>query len=158
MNIRFVMPWSKRPVVKFQYDDGGRAAAGYRGKTGDCVCRAIAIASQMPYQTVYDLLNEKSGLERITKRRTKRGSARTGIHKDTSRHVLESLGWHWTPTMHIGSGCKIHLRADELPRGRLIVNVSRHIVAVIDGVIHDTHDCSRDGTRCVYGYWQQAQN
>jgi len=24
---------------------------------------------------------------------------------------------------------------------------------VIDGVLHDTHDCSRDGTRCVYGYW-----
>jgi len=21
------------------------------------------------------------------------------------------------------------------------------------GVIHDTHDCSRDGTRCVYGYF-----
>jgi|SRR5262245_25045412 len=27
------------------------------------------------------------------------------------------------------------------------------VVAVIDGVIHDTHDCSRDGTRCVYGYF-----
>jgi hypothetical protein len=26
---------------------------------------------------------------------------------------------------------------------------------VIDGVIHDTHDCSRGGTRCVYGYWRK---
>jgi hypothetical protein len=25
---------------------------------------------------------------------------------------------------------------------------------MIDGVIHDTHDCSRRGKRCVYGYWQ----
>jgi hypothetical protein len=25
---------------------------------------------------------------------------------------------------------------------------------VIDGVIHDTHDCSRNGTRCVYGYYR----
>jgi hypothetical protein len=33
---------------------------------------------------------------------------------------------------------------------------SRHLVAVIDGVIHDTHDCSRDGTRCVYGYFQPS--
>jgi hypothetical protein len=24
----------------------------------------------------------------------------------------------------------------------------------IDGVIHDTHDPSRNGTRFVYGYWQ----
>jgi hypothetical protein len=58
--------------------------------------------------------------------------------------------------MRIGSGCTVHLRADELPPGRLIVNVSRHTVAVIDGVIHDTYDPSRDGTRCVYGYFQAA--
>ena len=142
--------------MRFQFDDGGRAKAGYRGKTGDCVCRAIAIATQMPYQTVYDLLNEKSKDERITKRRTKRDSARTGIHKDTARRVLEDLGWQWTPTMKIGSGCKVHLRADELPKGRLIVSVSRHMVAVVEGVIRDTHDCSRNRNRCVYGYWQRA--
>jgi hypothetical protein len=55
--------------------------------------------------------------------------------------------------MQIGSGCKVHFRSAELPPGRLIVKVSRHLVAVIDGVIHDTSDCSRRGTRCVYGYW-----
>src|SRR5580700_3900540 len=111
--------------MRFQFDDGGRAKAGYRGKTGDCVCRAIAIATEMPYQAVYDLLNEHSGQERITKRRTKRGSARTGVHKITTRRVLDNLGWKWTPTMQIGSGCKVHLRSDELPRGRLVVSVSR---------------------------------
>lgn len=57
--------------------------------------------------------------------------------------------------MGVGTGCKVHLRAAELPKGRLIVRVSRHLVAVLDGMIHDTHDCSRDGTRCVYGYWSQ---
>ncbi len=61
-----------------------------------------------------------------------------------------------TPTMAIGSGCKVHLRDGELPRGRLIVNASKYTVAVIDGVIHDTHDCSRDGTRCVYGCWRKV--
>jgi hypothetical protein len=58
--------------------------------------------------------------------------------------------------MAVGSGCKVHLRADELPSGRLIVRVSHHFAAVIDGVIHDTHDCSRGGTRCVYGYWVRS--
>jgi hypothetical protein len=67
---------------------------------------------------------------------------------------MKQLGWMWTPTMQIGSGCTVHLRADELPPGRLVVSVSKHLTAVIDGVIHDTHDCSRRGTRCVYGYWQ----
>ncbi|MGA2164193.1 MAG: hypothetical protein ABSH36_06960, partial [Solirubrobacteraceae bacterium] len=56
--------------------------------------------------------------------------------------------------MKIGHGCTVHLHAEELPSGRLIVRLSRHMCAVIDGVIHDTHDPSRQGTRCVYGYWQ----
>jgi hypothetical protein len=55
--------------------------------------------------------------------------------------------------MMIGTGCTVHLRSDELPGGRLIVALSRHWCAVIDGVIHDLYDCSRGGTRCVYGYW-----
>jgi hypothetical protein len=55
--------------------------------------------------------------------------------------------------MSIGQGCTVHLKADELPSGRLILSVSRHYVAMIDGVVHDTHDPSRGGTRCVYGYW-----
>ena len=42
---------------------------------------------------------------------------------------------------------------EELPSGTLIVSCSRHITVVINGVLHDTYDCSRNGTRCVYGYW-----
>lgn len=56
--------------------------------------------------------------------------------------------------MGIGTGCTVHLVSQELPGGRLIVSVSKHLTAVIDGVIHDTHNPSRSGTRCVYGYWQ----
>jgi len=45
------------------------------------------------------------------------------------------------------------LRADELPQGKLIVRLSKHLTAMIDGVIQDTHDPSRGGKRCVYGYY-----
>jgi hypothetical protein len=48
------------------------------------------------------------------------------------------------------------LCASELPQGALLVKVSKHLTAVIDGVIHDTHDCSRGGTRCVYGYFSMG--
>jgi hypothetical protein len=34
--------------------------------------------------------------------------------------------------MKIGQGCRVHLRAGELPDGKLVVRVSRHMVAVID--------------------------
>ena len=56
--------------------------------------------------------------------------------------------------MRIGQGCKVHLRDGELPRGKLVVQVSRHFCAVINRVLHDTHDCTRGGMRCVYGYWK----
>lgn len=146
--------------MKFVFNDGGRAEAGYKGTTGDCCCRAIAIATGMPYQEVYDLINEFGKAERPN-RKTRRGnkhngsrsSARTGVYKDTMRKIMAHLGWEWIPTMQIGQGCKVHLREDELPKGRIIVNVARHYAAVIDGVLYDTWDSQEDGNRCVYGYW-----
>lgn len=142
--------------MTFQKNDGGRAAAGYKGVTGDCVVRAIAIATEQSYQTVYDAINEIAQSERTGKRKRGKSNARTGVHKATIRKYLLALGWTWTPTMSIGSGCRVHLRADELPPGRLVVSVSGHSVAVIGGVIHDTYDCSREGTRCVYGFFARA--
>ncbi len=141
--------------MRWVYDDGGRAAASYKGTTGDCVCRAIAIATEQSYQAVYDLINETALKERITRRRRKRGrsTARDGVYSATVHRIILGLGWVYQPTMQIGSGCKVHLRDGELPDGRLIVQVSRHIVAVIDGVVHDIYDPSRGGTRCVYGYY-----
>lgn len=139
--------------MRWVEDDGGRADAGYRGSTGDCVTRSIAIATGRPYQQIYELMNDAGKLERP--RRGKRSSARTGVHRPTIRRVLAAIGWTWHPTMSIGSGCQVHLRDGELPLGRLIVSCSRHVTAVIDGVIHDTFDPSREGTRCVYGYWTE---
>jgi hypothetical protein len=166
--------------MDFTYDDGGRAAAGYKGAAGDCVARAIAIASGKPYAEVYAALAQGRGSQRSTKRSGKRSaSARNGIsvQRKWFKDYMRSLGATWVPTMQIGSGCKVHLHDGELPSGRLVVSVSKHYTAVIDGVIHDTHDpqrevhCSKPGSngstadpdaehwvarRCVYGYWQFA--
>lgn len=139
--------------MKFVYNDGGRAEAGYIGDTRDCVCRAIAIAAQRPYKEVYDLINKYAKNERITKRNPKRSNARTGRRKETAQKILEHYGFTWVATMHIGQGCTVHLRENELPKGRIVCNLSGHFAAVIDGVLHDTYDCTRDGSRCVYGYY-----
>ena len=154
--------------MKFQYNDGGRAEAGYKGTSGDCVTRAIAIATSKPYQEVYGALNKLGKAERTGSRKKGKSSARNGVYKGTYHKYLASLGWQWTPTMHIGSGCTVHLIDGELPGGRLIVSVSRHLTAVVDGVINDTFDQQRntliveDGVqrfagRCVYGYWTQSR-
>ena len=144
--------------MKVTHDDGGRAAAGYKGEAGDCVCRSVAIASGLPYAEVYAKLAHETGAQRQTKRRGKRSaSARNGVNTNRKwfKDYMASIGFKWTPTMAIGQGCKVHLRASELPLGRLVVAVSKHYTAVIDGVIHDTFDPSRDGTRCVYGYYSK---
>ena len=36
---------------------GGRSAAGYEGRTGDCVVRSIAVATSLPYWQIDDLVN-----------------------------------------------------------------------------------------------------
>jgi hypothetical protein len=164
--------------MKFIQDDGGRRAAGYQSRAGDCVARAIAIASGRPYGEIYDALAMGNARQRITKHSKKstagRRTASAGINTGRKwfKDYMRSLGFTWVPTMQIGSGCTVHLHDGELPMGRLVVAVSRHYTAVINGVVHDTYDPQREITehgpydpktkrnpiiavrrRCVYGYW-----
>jgi len=142
-------------INNFQFNDGGREAAGFQGTTGDCVCRSIAIALEIPYKQVYDDINDLIKFHRKTKIQ-KSSSSRGGVNKKFYRKYLESKGWKWIACMGIGTGCKVHLKAEELPKDRIIARVSKHLVAVINGVVNDTHDCSRGETRCVYGYFIKA--
>jgi len=137
---------------RFKYNDGGRALAGFKGEASDCVARAVAIAGEIPYKQAYEMLAD------INKTTSGTCSAREGIQtkSNTFKLFMANLGWKWTPTMFIGQGCKVHLKKEELPMGRIICAVSKHYVAVIDGVINDTFDPTRNGTRCVYGYWSKV--
>jgi len=144
--------------MKFEYNDGGRAEAGYKVHArGDCVVRAVAIATGLPYQEVYDKVNK---LASMNERGKKKSSSRKGVYtkKDWFKEYMKSLGFIWTSTMSIGSGCKVHLRDNEIPmKGTLLVSVSKHYTVVKDGVINDIYDPSRDGDRCVYGYWAKFE-
>lgn len=135
--------------LDYNYNDGGRSKYFKAERVGDCVTRAIAIASQRDYKEIYDLINAEE-----KKARKYKGSARNGAYKSNYEKVIKRLGGEWHSCMSIGSGCTTHLRAGEIPmEGRIVCRLSSHLTAVIDGVINDTYDCSREGTRCVYGYW-----
>lgn len=136
--------------MKYQFNDGGRAEAGFKGTADDCVARALAIVLQRPYGVIYDYVNEICKQVEGSKPKS---SARKGVSKKVTKKIMESLGLVWYPTMIVGEGCTVHLRENELPTGRIIVSVTKHVTAVVDGVLHDNHDCARDGQRCVYGYW-----
>lgn len=141
----------------YHYNDGGRTEAGYKGYAGDCVVRSVAIVTGRPYQTVYEELTAGNVTERKSRIKTARRlcSAREGVHTGRKwfKDYMTRLGFTWTPTMGIGTGCTVHLKAEELPKGRLVASLSKHMVAVIDGMVNDVYDPSRGGTRCVYGYW-----
>lgn len=129
--------------LNYVYDDGGRSKYFAAKTVGDCVTRAIAIATGRDYKEVYDEARQFLGY-----------TPRDGVkHNDTAK-LMTHLGFEWHPTMTIGSGCTTHLRAGEIPMDQpIICNCSHHLVAVINGTVKDTYDSTREGTRCVYGYW-----
>ncbi len=139
----------RKDEMKFVYSDGGRSNY-FRGTAGDCVCRAIANASGRDYKEVY------KGLSALMKSKKRGGSCRDGVDGDIARtFIIKELGWKWHPTMGIGTGCRMHMREEELPKGTLIVSLSKHYTCVKDGTVYDTYDCTRDGGRCVYGYYTE---
>lgn len=129
--------------MNVQINDGGRAEY-FKAKTvGDCVTRAIAIVTDKDYKEVYQTITKLVGY-----------TPRNGVLKKDTKKVMKHFGGFWVPTMEIGKGCTTHLKDGEVPmEGRIICNLSGHVCAVIDGIINDTFDPSRKGTRCVYGYW-----
>ena len=47
--------------LKYQYNDGGRSNY-FKGKSGDCVVRAIALATGEDYKVIYDQLTQANKL------------------------------------------------------------------------------------------------
>lgn len=118
--------------------------------------RAIAIATGLPYRQVYEELHRRAKAIAVTTRPgTKRHAVlnatttpRDGVRRSAYQPYLESLGWEWVRTT------QTRLRATDLPHGRLIVAVPRHLAAVVDGLVHDTFDPT--GAR-VFGYFRPRQ-
>jgi len=82
------------------YDDGGRAAAGYKGDAGDCGARALAIATGMPYQQAYDAINEIAKMERGGKRKRGRGRSASRFLGFFVRHLTSAID-------KVADGCRI---------------------------------------------------
>jgi hypothetical protein len=147
--------------LPFHYNDGGRKAAGFGLPSRDCVARSIAIASGLAYQDVYTFLAEQNALQRASKNTPKRQrSADDGIFTRRAwfNRYLVSLGFKWTPTLHVGDNRRTYLREGQLPLGRVIVSIKGHYTTLIDGVIHDTYDPSKNGKACVLGFWSKQKN
>lgn len=155
--------------MKFIYNDGGKSVDGFDYTSYDCVSRAIAIATGKSYWEVWGQLhslnlkyaqmhNDELARDIRKGNGTKSSSPDHCVSESIFKPYLQSLGWAWVQTKFGGKPFKAHLNKKELPAGRLIVIVAKHMTAVIDGVLYDTYDCSNGGTRCVYGYYQKTKN
>lgn len=159
--------------AQWVYNDGGRSEY-FKGSTGDCVTRAIAIAAAMDYKKVYDDLYQMSvefgkGRSRKAKETASNPSPRMGVPREVYQPYLTEpeygLCFDWVPMMSIGSGCQYHLSGDlgsVLERDQwAVARCSGHLVAVHrdwdDEIsVFDTYDSTRRGTRCVYGLYIQS--
>jgi hypothetical protein len=131
--------------------DGGRTAAGFQGAHGGCVARAISIATELPYAKVHGDLRALCTIfaqdPSYMRGRRKPDDPDRGISTIVWKIYLSQLGWAWVPVEK-----KLHYW--ELPKGRLVVAVPQHAVAVIDRCVFDTYD-SWIARRFVRGYWHK---
>ena len=137
--------------MKYLETDGGRKDAGYRGQGGDCVTRAIAIATSMPYRRVRlaltDLCVEMTG-------GMYKGVA-NGCPTPVAHKFLTQLGWEAVPA---------EMYINELPKNQPIIaclTTKRHWAAVINNTVKDTWDSrytrrTKNGWMKLDGYYRKA--
>jgi hypothetical protein len=125
------------PTLPWIYNDGGRHAAGFRPRNvADCVARALAIGTGLPYPTVIDMVNSMG----VQRGRPIHKSSSAKLTSSDITDLLSTLGWDYTKLRR-----GVHLSPGEFPAApRVIADLSsHHVVAVIDGTILDTWDSSR---------------
>jgi hypothetical protein len=131
--------------MDFIWNDGGRAACGFVGFTGDCVTRSIAIATGASYRDVYDQLGAASNK-----------SPRNGIYTHVANAYLVERNWK------ASSGINKPFDPHALPKGVVIVHLAKrsdrcqHFTTVIDGVVHDTWNPSAGSDYFVKAYWTNS--
>lgn len=132
-------------TMDYIYSDGGREKY-FKGKAKDCVCRAVAIASNRDYLEVYKSMKQTFG------------TPRNGV--DTSKKIfkdwMSANGFKWVPCSGVGMKTSKHFIKGELPKGRIVCSVAKHYVAVVDDKVFDTWDSRYNSwgeLRRIYGYW-----
>ena len=117
-------------MVEFIKSDGGKG--DYRCTVADCAIRAVAIALKIPFE---DAVGEHSRWLGTT------------AHEINRRFVDNMLDdWTWHPST---------ARMDSLPKGRIVVRSIEHYACFIDGVLHDTYNCTHGGERQICEYWRK---
>jgi hypothetical protein len=156
--------------LPFCYDDGGREAAGYKGKVGDCLIRAIAIVTGNPYREVYRAiyrlgieyattcddelaLEMRSAIESRHYHLGEHPTPRTGVNEQIAADYLREFGWYLYHVLPDKNGEPFFFFEDlHGCEGRYIINIDYvhldvlrkftggHSIAIVDGQTRDVFD------------------
>lgn len=125
---------TQAPRLDYTFNDGGRSR--YReGSAGDCVTRAISIATGIDYDKVWRALKQL-GCK----------SPDEGCHKRVWSKYLKTLGFKWVSCKGRGRTNQEHVPT----QGVVILRQRRHLCAVVDGTLHDTHETHN---KSITGYY-----
>lgn len=138
-------------LIGYTYDDGGRSDAGFKGDTGDCAVRAIAILTRTPYADVYERMAACMriagyGASGNAYRQRPRRDLKPAISaRDLQNLVKTSYGLH---RVKLGHGPRPTYSEGWALHGDCLVGTARHVAAIVDGDLRDTFDGRfYDGTR-----------
>lgn len=130
-------------LIGYACDDGGRSDAGFRGDTGDCAVRAIAILTRTPYAVVY---------RRMAACMRAAGYAASGnAYRQRPRHGLKPAisARNLQDLVKTSFGLsRVMLPRGPRPtyseawvlHGDCIVGTAKHVCAIVDGDLRDTFD------------------
>lgn len=133
--------WRKSWSYNLVQTDSGRSVSRRPKQSNDCTVRALANVFDMDYDDAYDYLAAAG-------RKCSRG-----FHFKTLEHP--KLKWEAYQAIKGQSRKTISDFCKEHPEGKWIIRVSKHVAAVIDGVVYDTFESNP--TKCVYGAWKVAE-
>ncbi len=130
-------------LIGYTYDDGGRADAGFKGDTGDCAVRAIAILTGIPYADVYRRMAACMRLAgygssgNAYRQRPRRGLKPAISARDLQNLVKTSYGLR---RVKLGRGPKPTYSEAWALHGDCLVGTAKHVSAIVDGNLRDTFD------------------
>lgn len=112
---------------------------------GDCTVRALSKAFDCSWKEAYEKQIPYCLKYQVT--------STFDCPASQAKIILKDLGFEYH-SIKVSKGSKrptVSSFAREHTTGRYILNVARHVVAVVDGKYYDTWD---SGNKCLYGYYE----
>jgi hypothetical protein len=127
-----------------KFDAGKEHRTSKKMQGGDCQVRALCTASSMSYPQAYNLLYKVQGEMRTP-------GFRLELYLQHKPDIFGVARYLPFPAVKGQRRMTAAQFVQRYPKGRFVLNLARHVTAVVDGTVLDTWDCTR---KCVYGAWE----